>query len=182
MSDLLPHNATTQERALDDATARISDVPVIVREVWDPDTCPTDVLPWLAWAFSVDTWQTIWTDTQKRNAIKTAIEVQQIKGTIGAVRKALGAVFVNARVIEWHRDDVIGDPYTYRIEIETEEGATVASVAEIEQIIEAIDRTKSLRSHLEEIQVSTSSRAGPYVAAAAGMGNEIVVGYGGQLL
>lgn len=181
MSDLLPHNATTQERALAAATTRVSDVPVIVREVWNPDTCPTDVLPWLAWALSVDTWQTKWTDAQKRNAIKAAIEVQQIKGTIGAVRKALGAVFVNARIVEWHQANVIGSPYTYRVEIETGEGATVATIVEIEQIIEAIDRTKSLRSHLEEIQVSTSSRAGPYVAAVAAMGNEIVVSYGGKL-
>jgi phage tail P2-like protein len=182
MSDLLPHNATTQERALDDATARISDVQVIVREIWNPDDCPENVLPWLAWAFSIDTWSPEWTDDQKRAAIKSTIEVQEIKGTIGAVRQSLAAASLAARVVEWHRDDVIGDPYTYRIEIETEEGATVATLDEIEDAIGAVDRTKSLRSHLEEIEISTSSRGGPYVAAVAAMGNEIVVGYGGQLL
>jgi len=182
MSDLLPHNATVQERALDVATARISEVQVVVREVWNADECPSNVMPWLAWAFSVDTWSTDWTETQKRAAIKSAIEVQQIKGTVGAVRKSLAAASLAARIVEWHNMDTIGDPFTYRIEIDTEDGATVATISDIEEIIEAIDRTKSLRSHLDKIEISTSSRAGPYAAAVATMGNEIVVGYGGQLL
>jgi phage tail P2-like protein len=182
MSDLLPHNATTQERALEDTAARISDVDVIVREIWNPDTCPESVLPWLAWSFSVDTWQSDWTDDQKRAAIKSTIDVQQTKGTVGAVRQSISSASIAARVIEWHRDDVISDPYTYRIEIETEEGAVVPSLSDIEQILAAVNRTKSLRSHLDKIEVSTSSLAGPYVAAVSAMGNEIVVGYGGQLL
>lgn len=182
MSDLLPHNATTQERVIDDAIARISDIDVIVRQVWDPDTCPESVLPWLAWSFSVDTWQSDWTDDQKRDAIKSTIAVQQTKGTVGAVRESISSASIAARVIEWHRDDVVGDPYTYRIEIETEDGAVVPSLSDIEQILAAVNRTKSLRSHLDSIEVNTSSRAGPYVAASAAMGNEIVVGYGGQLL
>jgi phage tail P2-like protein len=182
MSDLLPHNATPQEVALDDATARVGDVPVVVRELWDPDTCPSALLPWLAWALSVDVWETEWTDDQKRAAIRPSIEVQQRKGTIGAVRAALAVSDISVQVLEWHRQAPAGDAYTYKLLIEALQGAPVASLAQIEDVIASVDRTKSLRSHLDTVEISTASTAGPYLAAAAGMGNEIVVVYGGQLL
>lgn len=181
MSDLLPHNATPQEIALDEATARVGDVPVIVRELWDPDTCPSGLLPWLAWALSVDVWDPSWPDDQKRSAIRTAIEVQQRKGTIGAVRAALASSDISVRVLEWHRQQTPGDAYTYKLFIEALQGAPVSSLAQIEAAIASVDRTKSLRSHLDTVEISTASLAGPYVAAAAGVGNEIVVGYGGQV-
>ena len=51
---LLPHNASPQERAIEAATARLADVPVPLRDLWNPETCPAELLPWLAWAFGVD--------------------------------------------------------------------------------------------------------------------------------
>lgn len=182
MSDLLPHNATAQERALSNTTARAAKVPVRVREVWNPDTCPAHVLPWLAWALSVDLWDPAWPEAQKRAAIRTAIAVQQKKGTIGAVRAALGAVSIDARVLEWHRQQVPGSPYTYKLLIEAGPGSPSASLAALDQAVAAIDRTKSLRSHLDSAHVSTSSHAGPFVAAAAGVGSVVAVQYGGQLI
>lgn len=175
MSDLLPHNATAQERALAGATARVGAVPVVVREMWDPDTCPADLLPWLAWALSVDVWDPTWTNTQKRAAIRTAIAVQQRKGTIGAVRDALGAVGLPARVLEWHRAQVIGNPYTYKLQIEVEGGAELVSPEAVADAIAAVDRTKSLRSHLEAVEVTTSSEADLVNAAFVAMGHELVV-------
>ena len=52
--DLLPANATPLERALAETTARLSDVAVPIRDLWSPENCPTELLPWLAWALSVD--------------------------------------------------------------------------------------------------------------------------------
>ena len=101
MADLLPHNATPQERALSEATARIGDVPVRLRDVWNPETCPLDLLPWLAWALSVDDWDAAWSEDQKRGTIAAAIKVQQLKGTVGAVKGALSAAgYGNAEVVE----------------------------------------------------------------------------------
>lgn len=175
MSELLPHNATGFETAIDDVTARIGDVPVLVRQVWDPDTCPEHILPWLAWALSIDQWNSAWTTEQKRAAIKAAILVQKVKGTIGAVHAALQSVDLETRIVEWHREQTPGTPYTYRLFIDA--SANAATLAEIREALDAIDRVKSLRSHMTEAQVSTSTVAGPYVAAAAFTGNEINVGY-----
>ena len=181
MSDLLPINATPQERALSAALARAGEVPVRVREMWSPDTIPQGVLPWLAWALSIDTWDPAWSVAQKRAAVKNAIAVQEKKGTIGAVRDALGAIDLDARVLEWHRRQVPGSPYTYELLLDTTPGAPAGTLNAILSITDAVDRTKSLRSHLDAIRISTSATAGPFVAAAACTGSEIVVLYGGPV-
>jgi phage tail P2-like protein len=86
---LLPPNATPQEIALDGATARLSDVPVSLRDIWNPDTCPVALLPWLAWAFNVDEWSASWSEESQRATIREAFTVQRKKGTIASVRRAL---------------------------------------------------------------------------------------------
>lgn len=181
MSDLLPNNATPQEGALDEATARIGDVPVLVRDVWDPAACPPQVLPWLAWALSADQWDPAWPDSLKRQTIASAIEVQQIKGTIGAVRAGLSALKIDVRVLEWHRQQTPGGEYTYKLLVDAGFGAPVGSLEQIYEAIEIIDRTKSLRSHLESVEIKAGTDAGPYVAATSFIGNEVVVAYEGQV-
>jgi len=176
MLDLLPHNATPQERALEGSCARVGDVPVTVREMWNPDSCPVSLLPWLAWALSVDLWDPAWTEGQKRAAIRRAISVQQRKGTIGAVREALGGADLAVRVLEWHRQQTPGDPYTYRLLIEALPNAPVRSLAQIEAAIAAVDRTKSLRSHLDRVEITAASKAGPFVAAVSSIGSQVVTG------
>lgn len=100
MSDLFPPNATAQERAISEAIDRT--VPVVVREVWNPDTCPSDLLPWLAWAFSVDEWDSGWSDEVKRAAIAASVSIHRKKGTLWAVRTALENIgYPGSRVIEY---------------------------------------------------------------------------------
>lgn len=173
MSDLLPANTTAQERAIDDTAARLGQVPVVVREMWNPDTCPPNLLAWLAWAFSVDEWDPAWSDDQKRAVIKASIEVHKYKGTIGAVREALAALFVDARVQEWFNQVPEGDPYTFRVLLEADQvGIEQDAMA---SLLAVIERTKNLRSHLDRIDVSIRSGAGPAVAACAGLGSEISI-------
>lgn len=88
MNKLLPPNATTLERNLEATTARISDVPA-PPALWDPDTCPENLLPWLAWAMAVDGYDSNWPAEVQRAAIKEAKTIHQRKGTVGAVKLAL---------------------------------------------------------------------------------------------
>lgn len=173
MSDLLPPNATGAERAMSLATARQADVPVPVRDLWNPDTCPESLLSWLAWALSVDEWDSGWTDTQKRDTIRRSMAVHQYKGTIGAVRDALGALGVQARVQEWFNQVPAAAPYTFRVLLDGAQ--TAATQAQQQQLLDVLDRTKNLRSHLQEIEVSLTTQAGPRMAAVTGLGTEIVV-------
>lgn len=173
MSDLLPANATEQERAISDSIERAGSVPVPVRDVWNPDTCPANLLAWLAWAFSVDEWDASWTDAQKRGAIKAAIVVHRYKGTIGAVREALAALGVEAQVQEWFNQIPAGEPYTFRI-ILTADQVGVSQQA-VQKLVAVLDRTKNLRSHLDRIDVVAKTATGPVVAAVAALGSDIAV-------
>ncbi|HCF2992655.1 TPA: phage tail protein I, partial [Pseudomonas aeruginosa] len=69
----LPSNATELERALEFATDEETDVPL--RLLVNPDTCPEHILPWLAWAWSVDRWDNEWSVPTKRAAIRSAFEI-----------------------------------------------------------------------------------------------------------
>lgn len=171
MSDLLPSNATDQERALAETTSRISDVPVVVREVWNPDTCPSNVLPWLAWAFSVDDWDTNWTDKQKRQVIKESVYSQRIKGTIGAVTRQLAALGYEIKILEWFQQEPEGTPYTFQVYITANQYPLTQN--DYRKILQVIETNKNLRSHLDETQLIVRSEDKTTVGIVCGTGNEI---------
>jgi phage tail P2-like protein len=106
--DLLPPNATLQERAMSLATGR--DVPVPVRQLWSPSTCPAAQLPWLAWALSVDEWDSTWPVETQRQVIAASIEQHRKKGTVGALRRALQRLGYEVEI-----DEQTGTAYTFRL-------------------------------------------------------------------
>lgn len=108
MSDdtLLPPNSTPVERGFEDAARRITALPVPVRDAWTPATCPAPLLPWLAWALSVDTWDTTWTEAQQRAVIAASVTVHRRKGTFAAVKAALGSAgYGDATLVEQFGDN-----------------------------------------------------------------------------
>lgn len=175
MFDLLPPNATAAERALSEAIARTGDVPILVREMWNPDTCPMDLLPWLAWAFSVDEWDPSWSEIQKRQTIKKSIEVHSYKGTIGAVRESLAALGYDIEIQEWFRQTPFADPYTFRLLADVDQEGI--SQAAFTKVIDVVSSTKNLRSHLSQFQLTVRTPSGPSMAAATVTGNEITIRY-----
>lgn len=173
MSDLLPPNSTPAERALAEAVSRLGDVPVKVREVWDADTIPLPLLPWLAWAYSVDEWDSSWLETQKRETVKTALRVQRQKGTIGAVRQALAALGLSIVVQEWFNETPAAPPYTFRVYIETDQSP--ATQEQLTKALAIINTSKNLRSHLQTVFIIAKSQANVYFGAFVSVGNEITV-------
>ncbi len=98
---LLPPNATDLERALEQVTARVGATPVPISALWDADECPAHLLPWLAWAFSVDEWDPGWSEATKRASIRDAAKIQRHKGTVWAIKRVLAnAGYGDARLIE----------------------------------------------------------------------------------
>lgn len=144
MSDhLLPTNASPEEIALARTTARISAVPVPIRELWSPYDCPVDLLPWLAWTLSVEAWDPGWPEFRKRAVIATAVQTARTKGTKAAVLDALSALGASAILTEWWEMDPVGDPHTFTIEIV---GNTTTTEMQAMMLSE-VNRTKPLRSH-----------------------------------
>jgi phage tail P2-like protein len=172
-NELLPPNATAQEIALAAATSRISDVPVPIRTLYQPAAAPSQVLPSLAWSYSLDEWDTTWTEAQKRQAITDSIYVHRHKGTIGAVKRAVNALGFGVEVQEWFRQLPLGDPYTFRLLLTAEQsGIPQAGMLRLQDVVDA---TKNLRSHLSAIVPTIITNAGPTAGAVTVMGHEITV-------
>ncbi len=91
MSDsrLLPVGSSPLEVAAAKACAEITRVPVPLRTLWNPATCPVNLLPYLAWALSVDRWDERWSETTKRSVITASFYVHKHKGTISALRRVV---------------------------------------------------------------------------------------------
>lgn len=175
MSDthLLPANASDGERAVSLAIERHADLPVPVRDVWNPATCPANLLAWLAWAYSVDEWDSNWSEAQKRQIIQASLDVHRHKGTIGAVKEALAALFYDARIQEWFNQLPEGNPYTFKVLLGTDQVGI--SQQAVQALFSVIERTKNLRSHLDEVRIIAKTTAGPQVAAVTGLGSDIRV-------
>lgn len=173
MSDsLLPPNATAAEIALEGATARIADVPERIRAAWSADDIAPNLLPWLAWAFSVDEWDVTWTEEQKRAAVRASYGIHRRKGTIGAVRRAMATLGLDVTIVEWF--EVPGRPaYTFRISLGVNQsGAPQPSLSKLLQVVFA---AKNLRSHLESVDIEVTSECAHYHAGVAMIGNEITI-------
>lgn len=173
MSDLLPLNSTDLERAAAQAGVQATDLPVILRSLWNPETCPLNLLPWLAWAWSVDDWSDDWSERQKRDTVKQALAVQRIKGTIGAVRRALGALGLPVRVQEWFNQTPAGQPYTFRLLLDVDQGALTK--ADLAKVLEVVANTKNLRSKLETVLLTVTSQAELTVATVTTLGSDLSV-------
>ena len=151
--DLLPYNSTQAERSLSLATARIGSVPVDFQKNINPDTCSAEMLPWLAWAFHVDTWDSAWTETQKRNVIRSSFEVHRLKGTVGAVRRMASSFGAGIVVQEWFQQAPAGDPYTFNVFL----SVPGISAGQAASIISAIASVKPVRSQINATLIEPAS-------------------------
>lgn len=171
--DLLPSNATPFERNLSLMSERIFDVPIIVKQVWNANEAPVDVLPWLAWALSVDEWDTNWTEAQKRNVIRQAPTIQKIKGTLGAVEFQLASVGIDVRVQEWFNQVPEGEPGTYILHVNVDQYPLNQET--LQKIIALIESSKNIRSHMATAKINVKTEAHGYAAAVSRTGMNIRV-------
>ncbi|PHN59854.1 phage tail protein [Pseudomonas sp. ICMP 8385] len=170
---LLPGNATELERLSAQALAQIERVPVPLRDLWNPDACPLELLPYLAWAFSVDRWSQSWPESAKRNAIKAAYFIHSRKGTIGALRRVVEPLGYLIEVREWWEELPLGVPGTFRLLIGVlETGITEAMYQELSWLI---DDAKPLSRHLIELAISLESKLTAYIGVAVVDGDELDV-------
>lgn len=110
MTSLLPANSTRAERAMERATERVDRIPVPIERLWSSADCPADLLPWLAWALSVEDWDPAWPEQIKRDVIAASFDVHSKKGTLGSIRRHLAAMgYGNASVIEFATALRLGD-------------------------------------------------------------------------
>ena len=86
---LLPPNATALE------TGIAAQYPTYLSPPWispqtlptinDPETCPSALLAWLAWANDVFLWRSDWKDDEKRQWIAASWSDHVLSGTLGGL-------------------------------------------------------------------------------------------------
>ncbi|RAR53898.1 phage tail P2-like protein [Paraburkholderia unamae] len=174
---LVPPNATTLERRLEQVNAAIEEIPVPVRSMWNADTFPANALPWLAWGFGVELWDSEWSEEQKRAAIKNSLFVKKHKGTIGAVKRALAALGYDVEIQEWFNQIPLGAPYTFDALID----ASQVAIDEegLMAVLQLIDAYKNLRLHMRKATLSVTTRSQLCVAATTVMGQQITIPFDG---
>lgn len=170
---LLPGNSTPLERAAAEALAGIQRVPVPLRTLWNPATCPVELLPYLAWAFSVDRWDPAWSETAKRSVIAAAFYVHKRKGTISALRRAVEPLGYLLRVEEWWQTVPPATPGTFAVDIGVlETGITEGTFEELERLI---DDARPISRHMTGLAIKLESRGTLYVGASQSDGNTLTI-------
>lgn len=144
-SSLLPPNATEAEKALVDTIGSQSELSIPIDTLYNAQKCPVSFLPFLAWAVSVDFWDPDWPEQQKRDIIAESLYLHSIKGTIGAVRRAVRLLGYEIEILENK-----GGPAQFEILADIT-GNTVYE-EDYEKIESVVLKSKNARSHLTGTQ------------------------------
>lgn len=173
MTNLLPPNAKQLERLAAEALAQIERVPVPIRDLLNPDRCPVQFLPYLAWAFSVDRWDSEWSEATKRQVIKGSYFIHSRKGTIGALRRVVEPLGYLIEVLEWWQTVPEGMPGTFALKV----GVLDTGITEkmYQELTWLIDDAKPLTRHLTGLAISMATTGTVTVAACLYDGDEIDV-------
>jgi len=173
MTNLLPPNAKQLERLAAEALAQIERVPVPIRDLLNPDRCPVQLLPYLAWAFSVDRWDSTWSEATKRQVIKGSYFIHSRKGTIGALRRVVEPLGYLIEIVEWFNTVPEGVPGTFALKVGVlDTGITEEMYQELERLI---DDAKPVTRHLTGLAISLESNGNLNISVALYEGDEIDV-------
>ncbi|WP_413728706.1 phage tail protein I [Sodalis sp. RH19] len=170
-SRLLPVGSSALEVAAAEACAKLGELSVPVRELWNPDTCPLPLLPYLAWAYSVDRWDEGWSEEAKRAVVRASFYVHKHKGTIGALRRVVEPLGYLIKIVEWWTHNET--PGTFRLDVGVlETGITDEMYNELERLI---DDAKPLSRHLVGLSINLDVTGTAYASAASYDGDELTV-------
>lgn len=147
---LLPFTASELEQTIEQVHATgIDNIPLSLSTLWNPATCPAHLLPWLAWALSIDSWDSDWSDEIKRALIAGNIALHRQKGTLAALRQILAAVDVPFEIEEWFQTGA--QPYTFQLTTDAVAywltGLRPLDNTLFSEIRAIVDPVKPLRSH-----------------------------------
>ncbi|PMQ18440.1 phage tail protein I [Janthinobacterium sp. AD80] len=169
----LPPNTSALERAIAVACAELVNVPVPLRDLWNADRCPVNLLPFLAWACSVDRWDDAWPESIKRGTIKASYFIHKHKGTIAAVRRVVESLGYLIRITEWWQTTPPGVPGTFRLDVGVlDTGITDAMFQEMERLIAD---AKPVSRHLTGLALYLETRDQVQIGLAAYHGDAMTV-------
>lgn len=146
MADLLPPSASPESRQRAEVMARLSEIPVPVRHMWNPQAVPAPFLPYLAWAMSVDYWNPDWDEATKRRVIAASWDTHAYKGTIHAIEEAVATLGFSIELEEWFQNERRRRG-TFGVHVQVVPGSPTLTTATQRDIEEAIIRAKRASQH-----------------------------------
>lgn len=139
-----------------------------ISTLWNVDTCPVDVLPWLAWTFSVELWDHNWPEGTKRAVLRSAIAVHRHKGTKQSILDALAGIGFDASIAEWFETGAA--PHTFALTAFARgpvDGPEASLDAARYQALQVVEHTKPVRAHLSAFRLGYTQRQRLTVAQSA---------------
>ncbi|QER56761.1 phage tail protein I [Klebsiella quasipneumoniae] len=171
MNSLLPPGSSALERRLAQACSGISDLSVPLRDLWNPWKCPASFLPYLAWAFSVDSWDESWSEQEKRTVISESFRLHQHKGTIAAIRRVVEKMGYSFSIAEWWE---VADPAgTFRLEVDVNDIGITSRM--LDELTRLINDAKPVSRHLAQFNISTKVRGDIHVGSTLCSGDIISI-------
>jgi phage tail P2-like protein len=175
-NSLLPDAGAAElalEQALNEKYCRLD--PAIIQQLFDPEHCPIELLPWLAFALSVDVWNDGWPESVKRQVCSNALAMHRHKGTLAGVEEALAALGIKAEIVEWWQMEPRGEPMTMSVTLWLQdnilpEAAVLVGPELINDVLTQLERSKRASIHYTfKLGIETDSSGAQ-------------IGYSGQLL
>lgn len=117
-----------------------------IKNFWNPQKCRADLLPYLAIMLGVTVWSEDLTISQKRKVCAEALIINRKKGTVGAIKRALKTLNLNASVVEWFEDSVDREPLTARVVLQ--ENEIIYDPKQYEEIQSLVSEIKRLSVHI----------------------------------
>lgn len=173
MSKLLPPNSTKFERNLTDVAAKNTDLAVEIKTLSSIDQAPDQFLSFLAWQYSVDSWDTEWQPSLQRQLIKKSFRQHQIKGTRTAVREVLAQFGYSCVFQEWFETNPIGTPGTFTLTLELNGlELTDSTYAEVNRLVKD---AKPASRHLTNLIINVQPLCIPRVAVGTHSGETVTI-------
>lgn len=168
---LLPPSSPAWLRHTEAGTARLSAIAVALRTLWTPADCPVDLLPYLAWALSVDRWDKNWPADRKIAAIQRSYWLHRRKGTRAAVRRVIEDMGFSATFAEWF--EAGDEPGTFRLEVNVNEvGLTSRTLDELNRLI---NDAKPVSRHLAQMNIAAKVNGDIHTGTALCCGDIISI-------
>ena len=142
-----PSSKTELEHKL--SRSQIYPIPHPIRDLWNPQTCPLHLLPYLAW---------------KRDVVAAAYYNHKHKGTISALERVASIFGLKIKITEWWQANPQGVPGTFGITV-LSENAVIGEV-EFKELVRLFSETKPVSRHISGLTVGVITRGRLNTSAA----------------
>ncbi|MDY4279954.1 MAG: phage tail protein I [[Pasteurella] mairii] len=154
IKNLLPMSSSKLEKKAAEILKLATINPIIIADLINPEKCPERLLPYLAWAMSVDKWDENWSEEVKRIAIKQSFLIHKQKGTIGAIKRVVEPIGYLIDLKEWFQTDPVGVAGTFSLTIEVPE--TGLNDQTYSELIRLINDVKPASRHINKLAIAVS--------------------------